>query len=453
MKKFKFASFIILLFPCVVGCDNASLDKDNIAKITFVEDGYASPMTHCIDFSSMSYSRVETNSRQDHIYSSLNTSFNADDAEEFLKKFVKCGLTKLQKCYGNSANHCNWSLKIEFKDSTSFNSAGNGVAYSISDLDNKTKDIFSKLGTCCNDFLGDYIFYRRGFKIQRYKFEYMPSIFNVSNTSKGEDYNDVYFPIEEGDFCWNGKSRIDSDLCALNSKHRVTNFTTTGKYYLYVSTSDSIYTDGTPNLSEYVVKSYYPDADPATKTEVLRCKRSSDVSSNEFECFFIHEKILLEKDKIYTIDYIFDSGDYYQYTFNTFTNNRKILTGKYVPTETNDFGYLTLFEDGNFNYHIYKGTCFSEIQLNESMKFVENISKVIEEDIDYEGKYRIEDNNVLYLDMGELGTVVYNIFYGHIEGDRSKSTQKVQTDGSNFYICQNDSMLSCTLWHCCDVVL
>lgn len=468
-KKFICINLITLLFPCLAGC-SGDLDRNDIAKITYIDWSYGLRQTYSLDFKTNTYSIKEKerdfsedNYRLFNILD-ISGSFSEENVKDFLKAYAKCGVSKLQRVYGFTSYPTGWSLRIDYTDGTYLKSDGYG--YSLYGLEKDTREIFEKLGICCYNLFGYYVFLGTDLQDSTFKFDYKPTIYCIPEINGESNLfkTQVPLPLKEGNYRWNGTEQSNVDLYTLNLNNRKNDLIHGGNYTLHSDVNGQLFLPDKRtkegNLNELTVNSYDFNPDLTNKREELHLKaetkRPADYKPPALTGEYTEEYfnyVDLKENRIYTIDYAFDNGDFYQYTFNTYTDRKKILYGRYAPRlGENDFGYLDIFEDGTFKYHFYKDFYTLINHYNQEGELYDIDFGYTEEERDFEGTYRFEEFDgveKLVLDMGEDGIIVYDYFYVYFMGDIHNSTftylQCAKTP--DYYVNRDSSNIRYTLRH------
>lgn len=428
-KKLLLASVVAMLLPCMAGCDTEE-ERTDIRSITFI-DYLVKEQIQKIDFDSNSYSYIESEeisldnegTKGKEIKYSINSTFSEEAEAKFLEDFKKTGVSKLQSVYGDTTKELENYFQIEYTNGETFISKGYGVDGLISFLNEDATDIYSRLGKCCYDLIGECIFL--GWDMEypfKEKFDYHPIIYNSIGGEYGIFTNKHYFPMEGGNYKWEDKTKNDADIYELNLKHKNNICVEDGDYYLSLDSIWYYANNDDCNVKEFVLTSYDFCKELTNKKIDVDFKFNTSSSDEFFNDAYFAFQHKLELNKIYTVDYIYGDGDYYQYTFNTFTNGKKIPYGRYYSPSKSYyyFGCLDIQSDNTFTYH-----------------FVQNNSIYhCDETYDVSGTYEFktfDDKEKLVLNMGNDEVLVYDFNHEFLIADSANSTYKKNRYAKEIY--------------------
>lgn len=326
---------------------------------------------------------------------------------------------ELEEIYGDVYEDPQWSFKIEFKDGSSFSSKAYGYDRSLDSLDRKETKIFNKLGKCYYDLVGDYTLLGRNAKFNSRpieKYDIRPLFYD----GKGDE---CYIPVQCGNYFWNKEKKDDVELYELNLKHKNNSYFGNSEVKVYLSfDSYLMFQDLNYDPVEWRITSYDFCKELTNKKIEYDWKSTAKDLTELKKDTYSRDFKMLELNKIYTIDYIYGSGDYYQYTFNTYRSDNKMPVGRYYPSYDHPFGYLDIKEDKTFVYHFnnhkkaYTNETVEEFELKGTYNFetVNSKEKLIlrGEDnsiiaYDFDCPYLIGDDENSLFDKTDIATVLF----------------------------------------------
>ena len=394
-KKLLIASVIAMLLPCMTGCNNKS-ERNDLKTFTYTYFGDDHHHTYKFDFDSNDYTFFissyfttdkNKNLKEEGILDSYNLHFTNKEKEEFLDDFASSGISNLEATYGDSSYELDWSLEIEYADRQKFTSKSYGAS-----LDDKSKKVFRKLNKYFKEFVGEELFNSNS-KTYVNRRDCKPEIYEMYGNNLI-----AHFPFEEANYVWNGKTKNDADIYELNLKHKINPYIDDYTYYIKTNINYfTTYDKPALNIDSVVITSY-------DFCKELTNKKIEEVPDTPIR------RVKLKPNKIYTIDYIYGKSNHYEYTFNTFTNNRKVPLGRYFASSDCPFGYLDIKEDNTFTYHFNNGSYDGT---------------TVAVDYDVNGTYEFKtfgDKEKLVLNMDDDSVIVYELQREFLYADVENTT-------------------------------
>ena len=294
----KLVVIIIPLFLLMLSC--STIERMDITKLTFLSIDYNGGHTtnYVFDFQNNEYKRYSYLPGFDN-EPVLRNEMSFTDEEElvFLKGINKCGLLGIKKEYKKDGivDGGGWNLTIDFEDGTSFTSKGSNDG---------PKNVFNQCAYYFYDLCGSGVVgmipaaYTNPANIS-YTFHYQPdAMTNVSSNGLAR--------VQLGNYKWNKKSSLDNDYYAINLESKE-----------YNEFNDAY----TYKLVLYTANYYY--AVKFDKIEVFEFDFTPELTNNKIIYsggWFKQIEMDISFNKIYMYRLSYSSGDYSEFTFNTYIN-------------------------------------------------------------------------------------------------------------------------------------
>ena len=315
MNKKGFSLLMPFLLMSLSGCE-PKIQRYDIKSIKYEGGSGMSygPTIYYLDFENNTFTYTLKNySKNEYQVYDVRT-FTEEQEASFIDGINEAGLLDIEDHYVTDEvidDGYGWSLNINFYDDTSISSGG--YCAEPDRLFDKCTPYFIDL--CGVNFLHGTL--KKA--VERPSTRVVAYYYNDYN-----DYDvDFYLTTEEVSYNFNGVSKEQTEnLFEINSRHCQNHLLLNENYKFVLYPFASSYP--APTYEKVVIKSY-DFVNPLSNEEVVF---NADV--------FDKAELILEMNKIYTIEYKYSNGDFILSTFNTYTADEYVKVGSY-------FGYYYEF--------------------------------------------------------------------------------------------------------------